>query len=50
MTLPYLEGNPSLQERLKNAVRALLGKGSMKPVDLVPDVKEEDVPLIRRVS
>jgi len=50
MTLPYLEGNPSLQDRLNNALRALQGKDVMKPVDLVPDVREEDVPLIRRVS
>ena len=49
LTLPYLEGSASLQDRFNNAIRAILGKDVMKPVDLVPDVKEEDVPLIRKV-
>ena len=50
LTLPYLEGNPDLETRLRNALRAIMGKEVTKPVELVPEVSEEDVPLIRRVS
>lgn len=50
LTLPYIDGNRELKERLQSALRALLGRDEVESVALVPDVDPSDVPLIRRVS
>ena len=50
LTLPHLDEDPSLQVRVQRAVNSLLGRETTKSVDLVPDVADKDIPLMRKVG
>ena len=50
LTLPHLDEDPSLELRVKRAINSLLGREKTESVDLVPEVAEKDIPLMRKAG